>query len=94
MRNSPQAQGGTLRALAGLIAKLSTGCKGESPALRPGNAGRQEVVAAVCDPRRLLVAFDGLARAHPRSDGKGFPGWSPDLLRTLGFERIRFVRPR
>lgn len=46
--------------------------------------GRQAVVDGVCDPRRLLVAFDEIVRAHPRADGQGFASWPPELLRALG----------
>jgi hypothetical protein len=46
--------------------------------------GREAVVGSVCDPRRLLVAFDEVARAHPRGDGRGFATWPSELLRALG----------
>ena len=46
--------------------------------------GREAVVRSVCDPRRLLVAFDEVSRAHPRPDGRGFATWPPALLRALG----------
>ena len=46
--------------------------------------GRGAVVASVCDPRRLLVAFGEVAGAHPRADGRGFATWSPELLQALG----------
>ena len=45
--------------------------------------GRQAVVEAVCDPRRLLSAYDRVVRSVARSDGGSLATWSPELLREV-----------
>jgi hypothetical protein len=45
--------------------------------------GRPAVVAAVCDPRRLLVRYNAAARAYPRPDATPLPLWSEAFLRRI-----------
>ena len=45
--------------------------------------GREALVKTLCDPRALLIAYNELAAAHPRSDGEGLATWSPDFLAGL-----------
>ena len=45
--------------------------------------GRGRVIAAVCDPRLLLEAYDEVAATQPRGDGGGLQRWSPELLERL-----------
>ena len=45
--------------------------------------GRDFLVATMCDPRRLLAAYDEVAAAHPRADGGGLARFSPELLTAL-----------
>lgn len=49
--------------------------------------GREALVAGICDPRRLLVAYNRVAQrvaeTQPRGEGEGLPLWSEELLRVL-----------
>ena len=46
--------------------------------------GRQAVVEAICDMRRLLVSYNEIANAHPRGDGGSLATWGPELLEGIG----------
>lgn len=49
--------------------------------------GREAVVAGICDPRELLLAYNRVARRvteeRPRPDGGDLPLWSDALLKAL-----------
>lgn len=45
--------------------------------------GRGMVVRAVCDPRILLVAYNEVAAAYPRSDAEPLPLWGEDFLAEI-----------
>ncbi|HET9983684.1 MAG TPA: DUF5700 domain-containing putative Zn-dependent protease [Longimicrobiales bacterium] len=46
--------------------------------------GRPRLVAASCDPRRFLAAYDAAAALHERRTGERLSRWSPELLRRIG----------
>lgn len=48
--------------------------------------GRETVIAAVCDMRTLLTAWNRVAAKYPREDG-GLPRWRDELLKGIGAGR-------
>jgi outer membrane protein assembly factor BamB len=46
--------------------------------------GRQAIIDAICDMRRLLAAYNQIALESPRDDGGSLAVWSPKLLRAIG----------
>jgi hypothetical protein len=46
--------------------------------------GREPVIAAACDPRVLLRAYNDVAAALPRSDDGSLPLWSEAFLTRIG----------
>ncbi len=46
--------------------------------------GRGAVIDSICDMRRLLVAYEQIARENPRYDEGSLPTWSSELLRAIG----------
>jgi hypothetical protein len=56
-------------------------------ALVEQDQGREVILRAVCDPRVLLTAYNGVARALPRSDADPLPLWSEEFLAAIGVGR-------
>ena len=53
-------------------------------ALVEKHLGRQVVIDSICDMRRLLTAYNGIASTHARSDEGSLASWSPELLQAIG----------